>query len=147
MKHGGSSRPMNWSGPAASSAAWSRKVSTGAPARSSASNRKPLATGSICARANRRNRSPRSTTAEEFAAGQTGLSIFSAGHKRQPLEQVYILFVLQQCAVQRRDELLGIALAQSLGPDVLGHQQFQPIQKLGCRGLFFHARHITNFIE
>jgi hypothetical protein len=32
--------------------------------------------------------------AERLLQGQTRLSIFSSGHEGQPLEQMYILFVL-----------------------------------------------------
>src|SRR5262245_55924225 len=45
-----------------------------------------------------------------------------AGHERQPLEQMDVLLVLEQCAVQRRDQLLWVTLAQRLGADVLDHQ-------------------------
>src|SRR6516165_11716846 len=42
------------------------------------------------------------------------LPAFASCHERQALELVYVLLVLDQRAVQRRDELLRIALAQRL---------------------------------
>jgi hypothetical protein len=39
---------------------------------------------------------------------------------------VHVLLVLDQRAVQRRDELLGVALAQRLRADVLDHEQLEP---------------------
>ena len=64
-------------------------------------------------------------------------------HKRQPLKQMHVLLVLEQRAVQRRDQLLRIALAQQLRADVLDHQQLQPIQKFRGRGLFLDAGHTS----
>jgi hypothetical protein len=45
------------------------------------------------------------------AKGYLRLPPLSSRHERQPLEQMHVLFVLEQRAVQRRDQLLGIALA------------------------------------
>ena len=42
--------------------------------------------------------------------------------ERQPLEQVHVLFVLQQGAVQGRDQALGVPLGQRFGRHVIGHQ-------------------------
>ena len=39
---------------------------------------------------------------------------------------MHVLLVLDQRAVQRRDELLGVALAQRLRADVLDHEQLEP---------------------
>jgi hypothetical protein len=49
----------------------------------------------------------------------------SPRHERQPLEQVHVLLILDHRAVQRRDQLLRIALAQGLGADVLDPQELQ----------------------
>src|SRR5580704_17034025 len=63
-------------------------------------------------------------------------------HERQPFEQVHILLVLDQRAVQRRDEFLRIALAQRLDRDVLDHQELEPVEQLRGRRFFLHARHV-----
>ena len=68
-------------------------------------------------------------------------------HEGQSLEQMHVLFVLEQRAMQRWDELLRIALAQSLGSDVFRHQQLQPVEKLGGGRLFLHSRHFADFVE
>jgi hypothetical protein len=47
------------------------------------------------------------------------------------LEQVHVLLVLQERAVQRRDQLGGIALLQHLGRDLVDHQQLDPVEQLG----------------
>src|SRR5579883_557065 len=39
------------------------------------------------------------------------LSPLSSRHERQPLEQVHVLLVFDQCAGERRHELLRVALA------------------------------------
>src|ERR1043166_1171129 len=55
---------------------------------------------------------------------------FPPAQKRQPLEQMHVLLVLQQRAVQRRDQLSRIALAQHFRRHVLVEQEFQPVQQL-----------------
>ena len=39
--------------------------------------------------------------------------------ERQPLEKLHILLVLQERAMQRRDELARVALSERLGVDIL----------------------------
>src|ERR1700694_4309084 len=58
-----------------------------------------------------------------------------------------ILFVLQQRAVQRRNELLRIALAQNLGTDVLDHQELEPIEQFRSGRLLLHSWNVADFIE
>src|SRR5262245_16244228 len=55
---------------------------------------------------------------------------FAPRHKRQSLEQMYVLLVLDERAVQRRDQLLAVTLAQGLGTDVLDHQELEPVEQL-----------------
>ena len=58
----------------------------------------------------------------------------------QPLEQVHVLLVLQQRAIQRRDGGLGVLRPQHLGRQVLDHQQLQPVQQLAdVAGFFFSS--------
>src|SRR5438034_6397827 len=64
--------------------------------------------------------------------------------KGEALEQMHVLLVLQQRAVQRRDQLFGVAGAQYLGRDVLDEEQLEPIEEFRGRGLFLQARHIAN---
>ena len=68
-------------------------------------------------------------------------------HEGEAFEQMHVLLVLEQGAVQRRNELLGIALAQDFRADVFDHQQLEPIQKLGGRGLLLHPRHVADLVE
>lgn len=56
------------------------------------------------------------------------------GERRRPLEQVYVLLVLQQRTVQRQDQLARIALPEHFGRDVLV-QQLQPVEQLRRRWL------------
>src|SRR6185437_4540742 len=62
-------------------------------------------------------------------------------------EQVHVLLVFQKCAVQRRDQAFGVALAQGLGRDVLDHQEFQPVKQLGGRWFFLHAGNVADLVE
>ena len=75
------------------------------------------------------------------------LSILSPRHKRQPLEQMHVLLVLEQRAMEGRNELLGIALAQGFRSDVFDHQELEPVEKLGGGGLLLHARHFADLVE
>src|SRR5687768_5928728 len=66
-------------------------------------------------------------------------------YEGQLLEQAYVLLVLQQRAVQRRDELSRVALAQGFGADVLGEKQLEPIEQLRGRGFFLQPRRLADF--
>jgi hypothetical protein len=59
--------------------------------------------------------------------------------EQELLEQVHILLVLEQRAVQRRNQLLGVVAAQRFGRYVLRHQQLDPIEELGGRGLLLQT--------
>src|SRR5436305_1123018 len=52
---------------------------------------------------------------------------FAAGEEGEALEQVHILLVLEQRAVQRRDQLVRVLLAQGFGLHVFVEQELQPI--------------------
>ena len=43
---------------------------------------------------------------------------------------MHVLLVLEEGAVQRRDQLSGIALAQGLGLDILVEEQLDPVEQL-----------------
>src|SRR3954464_13767068 len=73
-----------------------------------------------------------------------GLPPLPPGHEGELLEQVDVLLVLEEGAVQRRDELPRIALAQLLGTDVLGEQELEPIEELGGRGFLPQARDLAD---
>src|SRR5690606_36968801 len=62
-----------------------------------------------------------------------------AVEKKQLLEQVNILFVLQQRAMQRRNRLAGILGAQCRRRNVLRQEQFDPVEQFRGRGLLFQA--------
>src|ERR1700730_2056459 len=72
----------------------------------------------------------------------TALPPLPARHEGEALEQVHVLFVLDQGAVQRRDQLLGVALAQRLGADVFDHEELEPVQQLRGRRLLLHAGYL-----
>ena len=61
-------------------------------------------------------------------AGMTNLyarpSHLSSAQERQPLEQMHVLLVLEQRAMQRRDQFSRVALAQHFRRHVLVEQQF-----------------------
>src|SRR6185437_7849179 len=72
---------------------------------------------------------------------------FAAMEKGKPLEELHILLVLQECAVERRDELGGIALAQGFGRDAVDEQQLDPVEQFRGRGLLLQARHLAHLVE
>src|SRR5437870_12634649 len=56
-----------------------------------------------------------------------------AGHERHALEKMHVLFVLEQRAVQRRDQHLLVRAMERLGRNAFGEKQLQPIEELGGR--------------
>ena len=62
-----------------------------------------------------------------------------AGHEHQAFEQVHVLFVLEQCAVQGRYHELLVAAAQRLGGNVLGDEELEPVEQLGGGGLLLET--------
>src|SRR6185437_188995 len=75
------------------------------------------------------------------------LALLSPCHERQTLEEMDVLLVLEQRAVQRRDQLLAVLRPQRLGRHVLDHQQLQPVEQLGGRWLLLEARHVADIVE
>src|ERR1700683_4542428 len=67
------------------------------------------------------------------------LTSIPAMQEQQLLEQVHILLVLEQRAVQRRNQLLGVVAAQRVGRYVFRHQELDPIEKLRGGGLFLQT--------
>src|SRR6266478_9577085 len=65
----------------------------------------------------------------------------------EALEQVDILLVLQERAMQRRDQLFRIAGAQHLGRDVLDQEQLDPVEQFRSRGLLLQPRHFADIEE
>src|SRR5215210_1843055 len=84
------------------------------------------------------------TAQEELSSTCAGSPPLPSRHERQLLEQVHVLLVLEEGAVQRRDQLPRIALAQLLGADVLGEEELQPIEELGGRGFLPQARDLAD---
>ena len=77
-------------------------------------NEEEAAHGANCSRAGRaraRKLAPRRGSRRFNADGLR--SPFPAAQEGELLEQVHVLLVLEQGAVQRRDQLLGVALAQA----------------------------------
>ena len=68
-------------------------------------------------------------------------------HEHQPLEQVDVLLVLQQRAVQRRDDGLVVARAQRFGRNVLGDEQLEPVQQFRGGGLLLQAGQFADLVE
>ena len=60
---------------------------------------------------------------------------------------MHVLLVLQQRAVQRRDQLARIALPQHFRRDVLVQQQLEPVEQLRGRRLLLQARHFAHLEE
>src|ERR1700733_12127614 len=77
-------------------------------------------------------------------SSKKNLTSIPAVEEQQLFEQVHVLLVLEQRAVQRRNELLRIVAAQNLGGYVLGHQQLDPVQELRRGGLLFQARRLPD---
>src|SRR3954452_12442250 len=89
-------------------------------------------------------RSTTRTAQEELSSNRAGSPLLPPRHEGQLLEEVHVLLVLEEGAVQRRDELPRIALAQLLGADVLGEQELEPIEELGGRGFLPQARDLAD---
>src|SRR5205823_14943289 len=51
-------------------------------------------------------------------------------HEHQPFEEMNVLLILEQRAVQRRDDGLAVLGTQRLGRDVFGEEELQPVEKL-----------------
>src|SRR6185295_19711276 len=60
-------------------------------------------------------------------------------HEHELLEQVHVLLVLQERAVERRDDGLALVRAQRLGRKVLGEQELQPVEQLRGRRLLLES--------
>ena len=60
---------------------------------------------------------------------------------------MHILLVLDERAMQRRNELFRIALAQRFGADILDQQELEPVEKLRGRRLLLHPRNLADLVE
>src|SRR5262252_1150723 len=69
------------------------------------------------------------------------------GDKRQTLEQVYVLLVLEKRPVEGWDQLPGLAFAQRLGRNILVEQQLDPVEQLRGGGFLLDARHLAHVVE
>src|SRR6202021_691708 len=66
---------------------------------------------------------------ETKEGGQSLLSPFAPRQKRQPLEKLHVLLVLQEGAMERRDDLARVALLEGLGVYVFFSQKLYPVQQ------------------
>src|SRR5437870_5105412 len=83
---------------------------------------------------------------ESMGAKATGLRAL-ARHEDKTLEEMDVLLVLEQRAVQRRDDGLAVLGPQGVGRDVLGEQELQPVEQLRGRGPLFEAGHFAHLEE
>src|SRR6266567_1881949 len=67
--------------------------------------------------------------------GEAVGSHFPSAQERQALEQMHVLLVLEQRAVQRRDQLAWVTFAQLFDAHVFVEQQLEPVEQLGGRRL------------
>src|ERR1700729_4560716 len=71
------------------------------------------------------------------------LLALAPAQKCDPLEQMHVLLVLEQRAVQRRDQFLGVALAQGLWRNVLVEQKLEPVEQLRSGRLLLQSRRLA----
>src|SRR4029450_31162 len=72
------------------------------------------------------------------------LTALAAVQEGEALEQVDVLLVLPQPAVQGRDQLVRVAGAQPLGRDVLYQQQLDPVEQFRGRRLLLQSGYVAN---
>src|ERR1700728_2867045 len=84
-----------------------------------------------------------SQTETERRLRATWLLALAPAQKCDPLEQMHVLLVLEQRAVQRRDQFLGVALAQRLWRNVLVEQKLEPVEQLRSGRLLFQSRRLA----
>src|SRR6188768_1570202 len=89
---------------------------------SSARNSVTLA-GTPAARSIRKNRI---STVRRVSAGAARAAV----HEDELLEEVHILLVLEERAVERRDRRLRVVAAQGLRRDVFRDQELDPVEEL-----------------
>ncbi len=75
------------------------------------------------------------------------LTSIAAVQEHQLLEEVHVLLVLEERAVERRDDLLLIARGEHRRVDVFGEQQLQPVDQLRGRRLLLQSRRFANAKE
>ena len=73
----------------------------------------------------------------EHGALPSLLALLPAGHEGQPLEEVHVLLVLEQRAVQRRDELLGVLRRSASGDMSSTISSFSQSSSSEVDGFFF----------
>src|SRR5437879_13779803 len=60
---------------------------------------------------------------------------------------MHVLLVLEQRAVERRDDDFLVRAPERLGRDVLGEEEFEPVEELRGGGLFLETRHLAQLEE
>src|SRR6202795_5217810 len=82
-----------------------------------------------------------------FFSSKKNLTSIPAAEEQQLLEQVHVLLVLEQRSVQRRYQLLRVVASQTFGRNVLGDQQFDPVEELGGGRLLLQAGRFADLEE
>ena len=70
------------------------------------------------------------------------LTTFAPGHEGEPFEQGDILLVLQQRAIQRRDDLARVVLWQRFVGMSSAIQQLEPVEQFGRGRFLLQARQL-----
>src|SRR5260221_13856548 len=78
---------------------------------------------------------------------QAASAAVSSRHERQPLEQMHVLLVLEQRAVQRRGQPLRIPPAHQLPAGGLAPQEPEPAEQPPGRRLLFFRRTLAPLAE
>src|SRR6059036_2173369 len=60
---------------------------------------------------------------------------------------MHVLLVLEQRAVERRDDDFLVRAPERLGRDVLGEEELEPVEELRGGGLFLETRHFAQLEE
>src|SRR5690606_2264991 len=77
--------------------------------------------------------------------GRNSATRLAAVYKGKTLEQVHVLLVFQQGPVQRRNDLGVVAILQYLFRNIVGEQQFQPVDQLRAGRLFLQTGDVPQF--
>src|SRR3546814_2735166 len=75
-----------------------------------------------------------------------GLAL-AAVDEGEALEQHHVCLVLEESAVERRDQRLDVPRTEHVERQVLVHEQLQPVEKLGRRRLLLEARNVPDLVE
>src|ERR1700687_5394107 len=80
-------------------------------------------------------------------SSRKNLTSIPAVEEQQLLEQVHVLLVLEQRSVQGRYQLLRVVASQTFRRNVLGDQQFDPIEERGGGRLLLQTGRFADLEE